>query len=235
MNLPLELLYEIINLVIEADVEPCQDILKWSSSIATVELLLVNHSIYNYIVQNASFHRLRLWKLLTWIPRQYEPIQLAVGISDTQFTILRVDVRNERIDAKQYENFLVLEEAIKPKKWIKMDYLYVQHQQEHTKTSSRRVTVVPFFQLDTFLQDLKLFTTQNLMSIWLWKRSNSFFKKDVHVNHYFKPILDTQQRSLMAWDRPIAAENGTSLIKKKSRGLTESVMLYNTELFGRLL
>lgn len=42
---------------------------------------------------------------------------------------------------------------------------------------------------------------------------------------FFRPVMDTQQKSLMAWDRPT--------LKKK--GLTESAMLYNTELFGGLL
>jgi hypothetical protein len=224
MNLPKELLYEIINLVIESDVDSCQDILKWKSEIATtVELISVNRLIYNYIIQSAGYHRLRLWKLLSYIPRQYEPIQLAVGTSDTQFALLQIEVRNERIDARNYENFLVLEEESTNKKWTKMNYLYVVRP---TAKSSSKAMLLPFFELDSFFQDLNYFTNQNCMSIWLWKKSNSFFKRERINNDDFKPILDTQSKSLMAWDRKTT---------KNKRGLTESVMLYNTELFGRLL
>lgn len=225
MNVPFELLFEIINLCIESDVKSSKDILVWNGDITTVELLLLNKSVYNYIIQNAQYNRLRLWKLLCHIPKQYQPIQLAVGISDTLWTIVDVEVRNERIAMNEYENFLVLEETMKfyakPAKWEKK-YLYLE-------SNKKTMNKVPYFDLQTFFQDLGLFTTNNLMSIWLWRRCNTFFKKDILFNMtndaLFRPILDTQQKSLMAWDRPTS----------KKKGLTESVMLYNTELFGRLL
>lgn len=93
-------------------------------------------------------------------------------------------------------------------------------------------TQIQLFELYEFLQDLHLLTSNNVMSIWLWKSCNTFFKKDILFNMtnnnndgFFRPVMDTQQKSLMAWDRPT--------LKKK--GLTESAMLYNTELFGGLL
>lgn len=228
MNIPFELLYKIINACLKSDVEKSKDILVWNEEITTVELLLLNKLTYNYVIQNAHYHRLRLWKLLSRIPKQYQPVQLAVGISDTLWTIVDVEVRNERIGMNEYENFLVLEETMKfytkPTKWKKSHlYLEANHHVAHR---------VPYFELKLFFKDLSLFTTNNLMSIWLWKRCNTFFKKDIlfsmtnyHNNELFRPILDTQQKSLMAWDRPTS----------KKKRLTESVMLYNTELFGRLL
>jgi hypothetical protein len=220
MKLPIELIYKIINSRIEMDVDSNKEILKKSktTTTTTIQLLLVSRLCYNYIIQNCFFHRLRLWKLLGHIPKH--TIQLAVGISDTLWTILEVDIRNERINASQYENFLVLEEITKPRQteWKKY-YISVEQ-------STKRM-VIPYFDLnhDAFFSNLNLFTTYNTMSIWLWRRSNTFFKKDILFNNNntscFKPILNTQQKSLLAWDL--------------HHGLTESVMLYNTELFGRLL
>lgn len=227
MILPTELLFKIIDLCIQTDVKDNKDILIWTRHVTTTQLLLLNRSIYNYIIQNSRYNRLRLWKLLCHIPKQNQPVQLAVGVSDNLWTIVDVEVRNERIGTGEYESFLVLEETMKlyskPKKWEKK-YLLIR------KSIGGRQ--VPFFELYEFLKDLHLFTSNNFMSIWLWKRCNTFFKKDILFNMinnnndgFFRPVLDTQQKSLMAWDRPT--------LKKK--GLTESVMLYNTELFGRLL
>ncbi|KAI7888432.1 uncharacterized protein EV154DRAFT_517900 [Mucor mucedo] len=227
MILPIELLLKIVDLCIQSDVNDNENILKWTRQVTTTQLLLLNRPIYNYIIQNSKFNRLRLWKLLCHIPKQNQPIQLAVGVSDDSWTIVDVDICNERIGTGEFESFLVLEETMKfytkPKKWEK-EYLLIRK-----NMGGRQVL---FFELYEFLQDLHLFTKNNIMSIWLWKRCNTFFKKDILFNMtnnnddgFFRPVLDTQQKSLMAWDRPT--------LKKK--GLTESVMLYNTELFGRLL
>ena len=239
MNLPLELVHKIIVYCLERDVRSSQDILVWTKPMATLELLFLNRGIYNFIVQHKEFNKLRLWKLLCKIPRQYKAIQLATGISDHSWTILDIEVRNERVGSNKYENFLVLEEATRvysePKKWEK-NFLYLE---QHIK--KRRIFIeednknIPFFELYGFLNDLNQFATNNLMSIWLWKRSNTFFKKDIlfnmtnNNNGSFRPILETQQKALLAWDRPLLNKHDSVL------GLTETVMLYNTELFGRLL
>lgn len=227
MILPIELLLKIIELCIQSDVNDNKDILKWTRQVPTIQLLLLNRSIYNFIIQNSSFNRLRLWKQLCHIPKQNQPIQIAVGVSDKLWTIVDVDIRNERIGTGEFESFLVLEETMKfyskPKKWEK-EYLLIRKNMDGRQ--------VLFFELYEFLQDLHLFTKNNIMSIWLWKRCNTFFKKDILFNMtnnnddgFFRPVLDTQQKSLMAWDRPTL----------KQKGLTDSVMLYNTELFGGLL
>ncbi|CAO3624173.1 unnamed protein product [Mucor hiemalis] len=110
---------------------------------------------------------------------------------------------------------------------------------EKENTSSRYYNHCPYFEFDEFLINLNSFTCNNLLSIWLWKRFNTtFFKKDIlynMTNHnetnigFFRPILDTQQKALLAWDRQVVPQNGAFL------GLTETVLLHNTELFGRLL
>lgn len=245
MLLPLELYYKIINTCIKQDILSCKDILNSESNqiITTSQLVLLNHCTNNYIIQNADFHRLRLWKLLLHIPK--EPIQLAIGVSDKQWTLVYIDIHTQYLNTQE-EHFIVINEKMKrhcePSKWSKQSSIYLQ-------SSIKQDERVPFFDLYGFLTDLYTFTTNNTMSIWLWKRSNTFFKNNIlnHefsskgynkkrtqtnsessyvTNHGFRPVLDTQQKSLMAWDRP-------NTFKKK--GLTETVMLYNTELFGTML
>jgi hypothetical protein len=214
MKLPSELLYAIINQCIEQDLKQCYYMIGPDAKPTTAQLVLLSQVAYSFIVQNSSYHRLRLWKLLCQIPKQVEPIQLAVGHGDN-FTLLKVQVQCERI-SRNYENFLVLEERMKrhcePSKWIK-HCMYLEH--------TKHMTKLPYFDMQHFLNDLRCFTNQNTMSIWLWKRrSHTFFTLN-QTKDAFCAILDTQQKSLMAWDH--------------QEGLTEAVMLYNTELFGRLL
>lgn len=244
--LPIELVYKIVELCLQDDLDSSKDILVWTNDITTLKLLYLNRGVYSFIVQHSIFNKLRLWRLLCQIPLQYKPIQLAVGVSGLGWTILEVEVRNERIDSTRYENFLVLDEVTKvysePKKWVQ-HYLYLEKQSSSKRKRALPVdttsTIVPYFELYEFLNNLNSFTCNNLLSIWLWKRFNTtFFKKDIlynMTNHnetnigFFRPILDTQQKALMAWDRQVVTENGAFL------GLTETVMLHNTELFGRLL
>lgn len=267
MLLPLELYFKIIDACIYQDILACKDILNSGSNqiIATHQLVLVNHCTNNYIIQNADFHRLRLWKLLLHIPK--EPIQLAIG-NKNQWTLVYIDIHTQYINTQE-EHFIVINERMKrhcePSKWSKhSSMLYLQSTSSsstpNAMTRKQQDTRIPFFDLYGFLIDLYAFTTNNTMSIWLWKRSNTFFRNDIlnHefssrkqkqrsssnsssssggggiqtnsesyvTNHGFRPVLDTQQKSLMAWDRP-------NPFNKK--GLTETVMLYNTELFGTML
>jgi hypothetical protein len=138
--------------------------------------------------------------------------------SDSRFTILKVEAQCERIDDGNYENFLVLQERMKrhcePSKWIKQSM-------QHLELGKQTTMILPYFDSKSFFKDLRWFSNQNTMSIWLWKRrSNTLFTLN-HTKDMFRPILDTHHNSLMAWDRPT-----------KQEGLTETVMLYNTELFG---
>lgn len=257
MLLPLELYFKIIDACIYEDILACKDILNSDSNQITTtrQLALVNHCTNNYIIQNADFHRLRLWKLLLHIPKG--PIQLAIG-NTHQWTLVYIDIHTQYMDTQE-EHFIVINERMKrhcePSKWTKQSsMLYLQSTSTSTTpnamTHKQQDTRIPFFDLYGFLIDLYAFTTNNIMSIWLWKRANTFFKSDIlnhefsnkeqkqhrsstqtnsesYVTHHgFRPVLDTQQKSLMAWDRP------TTFNKK---GLTETVMLYNTELFGTML
>lgn len=246
MKLPIELIYKIIEICLEEDLDSSKDILVWTNNLTTLKLLNLNRGINSFIIQHSIFNKLRLWRLLCQIPLLYKPIQLAVGLSRIGWTILEVEVRNERIDSTRYENFLVLDEVTKVyserNKWVQ-HYLCLERQPGSFKKKRTlqvdTTTIVPYFEFDEFLINLNSFTCNNLLSIWLWKRFNTtFFKKDIlynMTNHnetnigFFRPILDTQQKALLAWDRQVVTQNGAFL------GLTETVLLHNTELFGRLL
>ncbi|KAI8646521.1 hypothetical protein BD408DRAFT_409811 [Parasitella parasitica] len=245
--LPLELYFKIIDACIKRDIQSCRDILNLepNSTVTTSQLVLLNHCTNNYIIHNAKYHRLRLWKLLLHIRK--EPIQIAIGVSRTnQWTLVYVDIHTQYIRTKE-EHFIVINERMKrhcePSKWSQQaSGLYLQ------STNIKQHQQIPFFDLHSFLVDLYTFTTNNVMSIWLWKRSNTFFKNHVlnhelnskdnnhgsnqtnsasYVNyHGFRPILDTQQKSLMAWDRTTSSNE---------TGLTDTIMMLNTELFGTML
>lgn len=220
MKLPFELLFQIIDLCIEEDLKQRQYILNSGFRPTTGQVVLLNQGAYTYTVQNSNYHKLRLWTHLCQLPKQDDPIQLAVGNSQHRFTILKVEVESERVDDVHHETFLAFEEVMKrhcdPNKWS-MQTTYIQQGKK---------TILPYFEVEGFLENLQLFTNINKMSIWLWKRSSNTLFTPALTKDKFQPILETQQNSLMAWDRPSPFAR---------EGLTKAVMRYNTELFGRLL
>jgi hypothetical protein len=216
-HLPWEVLSVILTICMEQDLESTRNILK-SKAIVSAQLLLLNRGIYNFILSSEPFHRLRLWKVLCDIPNRQDPIKIAVGTSDTNWTLLEVEARNELVNVGQYEDFLVLDEVLplsgkRRDRYIPQGYS-LMHQEE----------VIPFFDFNCFTIDMVLFATINSMSIWLWTRPCTFFRhnmtrKTQDASLEFKPVFFTrEQRELMVWTLP-----------------SSDATIYNTDLFRRLI
>ncbi|ORX50818.1 hypothetical protein DM01DRAFT_310246 [Hesseltinella vesiculosa] len=113
--LPLELYYLIIDHVLVQELQHYQHVFAPSTYSTVFQLLLTGRLFQDYIAQQDRYQRLRLWRLLNRIPRQFEPVKVAVGSADC-FTILSVDMSTEKVittvlDTKRTETFLVLQES----------------------------------------------------------------------------------------------------------------------------
>ncbi|KAI8333562.1 hypothetical protein BC941DRAFT_454843 [Chlamydoabsidia padenii] len=218
--LPLELLYLIIDQVIESELQHYHHVFAPSTVSTTGQLLVTNHTIAQYIKQQDGFHRLRLWRLLNRIPRQFEPVQIAVGTMDA-FTLLSMDMSTETA-ASRVETFLVLQEKTPPSRtyYAHDPHLICSRKQQQQQPS------LALFSLDTFLRHVLWYASHHDASIWLWKKSARFFRGDnldLLLQQRFKYILDTPRHALIAWDRPCQLK------------VTENVLNSNVELFSKLL
>lgn len=213
---PLELLYLIIDQVLDTELQHYHHVFAPSTPSTTGQLLLTNHTFSSYVKQQDRYQRLRLWRLLNRIPRQFEPVQLAVGTSSS-FTVLSIDMSTETA-ATRTETFLVLQET--------MSRSYRPHNDQLVCHHKSRTPLVALIPLSTFLRHILSYASHHDASIWLWKRSARFFRGDnldTLMQQRFKYILDTPRHALIAWDRPHHYK------------VTENVLNSNVELFSKLL
>ncbi|ORZ08940.1 hypothetical protein BCR42DRAFT_424317 [Absidia repens] len=119
--LPLELLYHIVDQVLESELQHYELVSAPSTLSTTYQLVVTHRAFQAYLQQQDRFHRLRLWRLLNRISRQFEPVQVAVGTMDS-FTVLSLDMSAEKITnlphtataqpgSPSTETFLVLRES----------------------------------------------------------------------------------------------------------------------------
>ncbi|CAO3581831.1 unnamed protein product [Absidia cylindrospora] len=143
--LALELVYLIIDQVLETELQHYQHVFAPSAASTAFELLATSHTIRNYLMQQDRFHRLRLWRLLNRIPRQFEPVQIAVGNKDA-FTVLSIDMSTEKItnvpqaallgnDSGMTETFLVLQETSSSIRAYRAQDDYLVYTKSRTSTS----------------------------------------------------------------------------------------------------
>ncbi|KAI8096217.1 uncharacterized protein BX664DRAFT_323404 [Halteromyces radiatus] len=121
--LALEVIYLIIDHILESELQHFQHVFAPSTPSTVYQLIITHSSFRDYLQQQDRFQQLRLWRLLNRIPRQFEPVQVAVGTMDC-FTVLSIDMSTEKItnipystaldidnDPNVTETFLVLQES----------------------------------------------------------------------------------------------------------------------------
>lgn len=120
--LALELLYLIIDHTIENELQHYQHVFAPSINSTLYQILLSCQTFHDYVIKHEKYQQLRLWRLLNRIPRQFTPVEIAVGSKD-HFTIVSIDMSTEKMIPTMYqhqrqhqqmntiETFLVLQET----------------------------------------------------------------------------------------------------------------------------
>ncbi|KAI8384696.1 uncharacterized protein BYT42DRAFT_563355 [Radiomyces spectabilis] len=237
-SFPLEIWLHIVDYCLAWELEESQILLQQNSTSSIYALLLTNYTFYCYLIQHPLFHRLRLWRMLGRIPHQYEPVCIAVA-TPTDWTLLNLELRSERVYENEEETFLMLQEVehyqrrrsrrradtlskadkdVVSPTWIRRDMAIYGAQNK----------VIPLFCFHSCVQDLCRFAVVNRMSIWLLKQSARFFRGDnikmLTNQNLFRCVLESQRYALMVWDRP----------NDEKRRFTEDVLRHNVELFGNM-
>ncbi|CAO3627132.1 unnamed protein product [Cunninghamella blakesleeana] len=119
--LALELLFLIIDFAMEDELQQYQHVFAPFTASTMYQIILSCHTFHDYVIKQEKYQQLRLWRLLNRIPKQFEPVQVALGEKE-HFTIVSIDMSAEKIipmmiqqhpihQHNTMETFLVLQET----------------------------------------------------------------------------------------------------------------------------
>lgn len=94
--LALELLFLIIDFTMDNELQQYQHVFAPFTDSTMYQIILSCQTFHDYVIKQEKYQQLRLWRLLNRIPKQFEPVQVAVGTKD-HFTIVSIDMSAEKI------------------------------------------------------------------------------------------------------------------------------------------
>lgn len=167
------------------------------------ELLAVHRHCRDYLLGNAAFHRLRLWRMLGKTVGQRESVPIAVQ-HDKDWTMLDLKLTSQQKTSTDDVCIFVAVEVRPPKqgRWQHVSNSSnsnnnMQGIQREGWVVSVRQKKIPLFSYDQCKRDMEAFAALNSASIWVWRSpSNPWLYR--HLKTY-RMVLDNLEKELLVW------------------------------------
>ncbi|KAI9264978.1 hypothetical protein BDA99DRAFT_559074 [Phascolomyces articulosus] len=252
-----DVIYQILDECIKIELAESQRLIDqsnkktcWSS-----ELILINHQCYDFILNNARFHKLQVFYLLGQTTRQRDPVIIGVdndkSTKNNEWTMLHISLSNQQrlLPDKQVcmFSFLEVRPPRKPASLLQLEnnktvatttkrsnhrrYWYRQESSRIIMSGDGRV--VPLFRYQHMIGDIEEFATLNAASIWVWRSPTSPWLYRNLPN--YRLLLDNPENELLIWHHP----SPSCQQRKGGEGLdqlsiAERVLHQNVSLFANL-
>lgn len=166
------------------------------------ELLAVHPHCRDYLLGNAAFHRLRLWRMLGKTVGQRESVSIAVQ-HDKDWTMLDLKLTSQQKTSTDDVCIFVAVEVRPPKqgRWQHVSSNSNMNSNQGVQKEGWVVSVrqkkIPLFSYDQCKRDMEAFAALNSASIWVWRSpANPWLYR--HLKSY-RMVLDNLEKELLVW------------------------------------
>ncbi|KAI7881653.1 hypothetical protein K492DRAFT_206735 [Lichtheimia hyalospora FSU 10163] len=198
------------------------------------ELLVVHRHCRDYLLGNAAFHRLRLWRMLGKTVGQRESVPIAVQ-HDKDWTMLDLKLTSQQRTSTEDVCIFVAVEVRPPKqgRWQHVNNNKYPGVQREGWVVSVRQKKIPLFSYDQCKRDMEAFAALNSASIWVWRSpSNPWLYR--HINTY-RMVLDNLEKELLVWSNHHRKRHYQPRRRPFERlSIDEQILHHNVELFANL-